>query len=322
MIQIKNLCKEYDGIEILHDISLTVDTGEIYGIVGASGEGKSTLLRCINGLETYKSGSLSVDGIEVASLDETGARNLRRNMGMVFQNFSLIKRKSVYHNIALPMECWQVSDEKIKAKVEYLAEVVGIADKLNMRPDELSGGQMQRVAIARALTMDPKYILCDECTSALDPQTTLAILELLGGIRRELGVTIIMVTHEMQVVQSVCDRMAIVANGKIAKEGIVSDIFFENPIELRRLLGNKTIQISPQEALLSFETEQSAEGEILWELGRLLDKPYTVKDALSYTSHGKKMAKITIAFDVTMYSDVENYISKKGTRCLLEKEVA
>ena len=292
MIQIKNLCKEYDGIEILHDISLTVDTGEIYGIVGASGEGKSTLLRCINGLETYKSGSLSVDGIEVASLDETGARNLRRNMGMVFQNFSLIKRKSVYHNIAPPMECWQVSDEKIKAKVEYLAEVVGIADKLNMRPDELSGGQMQRVAIARALTMDPKYILCDECTSALDPQTTLAILELLGGIRRELGVTIIMVTHEMQVVQSVCDRMAIVANGKIAKEGIVSDIFFENPIELRRLLGNKTIQISPQEAPLSFETEQSAEGEILWELGRLLDKPYTVKDALSYTSHGKKWLKL------------------------------
>ena len=171
-------------------------------------------------------------------------RQFRRNMGMIFQNFSLIGRKDVFHNIALPMECWKYSKAEIKSRVDELAELTGIQDKLKSRPDELSGGQKQRVAIARALSMNPKYLFCDECTSALDPRSTAAILELLKDLQEKFNITIIVVTHEMSVVQSICSRMAILDGGCVSLIGEVQEIFENKPEQLKRLIGLDDRKIS------------------------------------------------------------------------------
>ena len=225
MIEIKQLYKSYGELEVLKDINLTVNTGEIYGLVGPSGVGKSTLLNCLTGLEIYQSGSIAIDGIKLETLSELKMRQFRKNMGMIFQNFSLIGRKDAFHNIALPMECWKYPKNEIKNRVEELAELTGIQDKLKCRPSELSGGQKQRVAIARALVMNPKYLLCDECTSALDPKSTVAILGLLKNLQQKFKITIIVVTHEMDVIQNLCERMAILDKGEVSLTGNVKEIF-------------------------------------------------------------------------------------------------
>lgn len=209
MIEINNLCKSFGKLEVLKDINLTVQTGEIYGLVGRSGAGKSTLLRCINGLEVYDSGSLKIDGVEVKDLSKQEIRELRKGIGMIFQHFSLIERRDVYKNVALPMKCWKYKKDVIDQRVHELLELVDIADKINDRPSTLSGGQKQRVAIARALALDSHILLCDEATSALDPKTTQSVLNLLREINRKLGLTIIVVTHQMEVVRQVCDTISI-----------------------------------------------------------------------------------------------------------------
>ena len=168
MIEIRGLCKHFDDFSALEDIHMTMESGKVYGLIGQSGSGKSTLLRCINGLTGYESGSLKVDGVEVSTLSGLEARRFRRDIGMIFQQFSLLKRLSVYDNVALPMRCWKYSKSEIDKRVTELLELVHIADKRDALPTELSGGQKQRVAIARALTMNPKFLLCDEATSALD----------------------------------------------------------------------------------------------------------------------------------------------------------
>ena len=183
MIEIQHLGKSWaDGGEVLKDISLDIADGEMYALVGRSGAGKSTLLRCINGLTDYQSGSMVVDGHEIKDMPYKEIRELRRQIGMVFQQFSLLERETVYNNVALPMKCWGYKSEEIDKKVMSLLELVGLADRKDARPRGLSGGQKQRVAIARALTMDPKILLCDEATSALDPKTTSSILDLLMEI--------------------------------------------------------------------------------------------------------------------------------------------
>ena len=172
MIKIQNLLKKYENNIVLDHLNLEINQNEVFGIVGASGVGKSTLLNILIGLEKYESGSIDIDGVKLESLSEKEMRIFRKKVGVIFQNFSLIERKTVFKNIALPMECWHYSKSEIKEKVEELAEISGIKDKLYARPSELSGGQKQRVAIARALTMDPQYLFCDECTSALGPYLT------------------------------------------------------------------------------------------------------------------------------------------------------
>ena len=193
MVEIVGVNKSFENTSVLQDINLTIKDQEVFGLVGPSGVGKSTLLNCLIGLETYQSGSISIDGVKLETLSDLQMRQFRKNMGMIFQNFSLIGRKDVFHNIALPMECWKYTKSEIKDRVEELAELTGIQDKLKNRPSELSGGQKQRVAIARALTMNPKYLLCDECTSALDPKSTIAILDLLKDLQKHFGITIIMI---------------------------------------------------------------------------------------------------------------------------------
>ena len=252
MIEINHLCKSFGTLEVLKDISLTVKTGEIYGLVGRSGAGKSTLLRCINGLENYDSGSLKIDGTEIRDLSKQEIRELRKGIGMIFQQFSLIERRSVYKNVALPMKCWKYDKDRIDKRVHELLELVDIADKINDRPSVLSGGQKQRVAIARALALDSNLLLCDEATSALDPRTTQSVLRLLRDINQKLGLTIIVVTHQMEVVREVCDTISILENGKIAASGTVKDIFLQKPPSLMTLLGKEDHRLASAGEMVSF----------------------------------------------------------------------
>lgn len=243
MIEIKNLFKSYDNIQVLKDISMSIPKGKIYGIIGRSGTGKSTLLRCINGLETYQSGSLIVEGIDVQTLSGIHLRQFRKEVGMIFQQFSLLSRLTVYENIALPLKGWRYDNNYIENKVKYLLEMVGLQDKANSMTRELSGGQKQRVAIARALTMNPKILLCDEATSALDPKTANSIINLLNQINRELGITIIMVTHQMSVLQASCEEMVILEDGMVAEKGNVEQIFLQQPPALKNLIGEKDLLV-------------------------------------------------------------------------------
>ena len=231
-----------NGTEVLKNINFNIEKGDIYGLVGRSGAGKSTLLRCINGLTGYDSGSLKVYGKEVNLFSEKELREFRKSIGMIFQNFSLLERRSVYHNIAVPMECWGYSKKEISERAMKLLKLVGLEEKSDVKPRELSGGQKQRVAIARALAMEPSILLCDEATSALDPNTTNAILELLYRINQDMGITIVMVTHQMEVLRRICRNMAIIENGEAEITGNVEEIFKSAPPQLKRLLGTQEIE--------------------------------------------------------------------------------
>ena len=238
-----NIRKTFEGgIEVLKDINFSIEKGDIYGLVGRSGAGKSTLLRCINGLTGYDSGSLKVYDKEVKLFSEKELREFRKNIGMIFQHFSLLERKSVYHNVAIPMECWGYSKKEIREKVMELLKLVGLEEKADVKPRQLSGGQKQRVAIARALAMEPSILLCDEATSALDPNTTNSILELLYRINRDMGITVVMVTHQMEVVRQICRNMAIIEDGVAEITGDVEEIFKDDPPQLKRLLGTQEVE--------------------------------------------------------------------------------
>ena len=232
MIELKQLSKVFTsgGIEVkaLDDISLTVPEGTIYGVIGSSGAGKSTLIRCVNLLEKPSSGQVIVDGNELTTMSEKALRKARHNIGMIFQHFNLLSSRTVFQNIALPLELAGKSQVDIDKAVTPLLELTGLKEKKNSYPSQLSGGQKQRVAIARALASEPKVLLCDEATSALDPQTTRSILALLKDINRKLNITVLMITHEMDVVKSICDRVAILSHGKLIEENSV-DAFFLNP---------------------------------------------------------------------------------------------
>ena len=206
-------------VAALSGIQLDVPAGSVLGVIGRSGAGKSTLIRLVNGLETPTSGEVFVDGVDVAGLPEKELRVVRRSTGMIFQHFNLLALRTVFDNVALPLEIAGERPARIKAKVEPLLELVGLADKRDRYPVELSGGQKQRVGIARALATDPKVLLSDEATSALDPETTRSILALMAQVNAELGVSILLITHEMQVVKEICHRVAVLEAGRIVEEG-------------------------------------------------------------------------------------------------------
>ena len=242
MIEITGLEKKYEDAQVLKNINLTIKKGEIFGLVGLSGAGKSTLLRCINGLVPYEEGSLKVQGTEVNQLKAKQLREFRKNIGMIFQNFSLLERRNTYENVAFPMRVWKKSPVEIDEQVKSMLKMVGLEDKIDSRPRQLSGGQKQRVAIARAMVTNPEILLCDEATSALDPKTARSILNLLKEINQKLGVTIIIVTHQIEVVEQICDRMALLQDGEIVLKGKVQNLFLENADSLKLLLGKDAIQ--------------------------------------------------------------------------------
>ena len=229
MIELQHIDKIYHtssgDLHALKDINLIINEGEIFGIIGLSGAGKSTLVRCINMLEKPTSGKVIVDGQEMTALGEEQLRKARQNIGMIFQHFNLLSSRTVFGNIAFPLEIQGMDKAAIQKKVEPLLDLVGLKDRADHYPSQLSGGQKQRVGIARALASDPKVLLCDEATSALDPQTTESILNLLRDINKRLHITIVMITHQMNVVKEICDRVAVIENGEIIEQGSMVDIF-------------------------------------------------------------------------------------------------
>ena len=212
-------------VEACKDVNLKIEDGDIFGIIGFSGAGKSTLVRCINLLERPTSGKVLIDGVDITQLKEAELRKIRKKIGMIFQHFNLMRSRTVYQNIAYPLKGSKLTKAQIDKKVKDLLELVGLSEKLNAYPSELSGGQKQRVAIARALANDPKVLLCDEATSALDPQTTSSILKLLKEVNQKLGITIVLITHEMAVIKEICNRVAVMELGKVVETGNILDIF-------------------------------------------------------------------------------------------------
>ncbi|EIJ78230.1 DL-methionine transporter ATP-binding subunit [Bacillus methanolicus PB1] len=254
MIEVRDLVKIYEtkkgkviGVD---NVSLTVKKGEIFGIVGYSGAGKSSLLRCLNLLEKPTSGEIIIDGVSLTSLKKKELRKARLKIGMIFQHFHLVSSKTVYENIAFALKAAHKSKAEIDKRVKELLEMVGLSDKTDVYPSQLSGGQKQRVGIARALANNPSVLLCDEATSALDPTTTKSILELLKKINRELGITIVLITHEMEVVKDICDRMAVMQNGRIIEEGKVYDLFANPQEQLTKDFINSILQFDLPENLL------------------------------------------------------------------------
>ena len=240
LIQLDHITKTFDtGAEKVHavsDVTLHIRSGEIFGIIGFSGAGKSTLVRCINLLERPTSGTVAVDGKVLTDLPAKELREARKKIGMIFQHFNLMRSRTVGENVAYPLKGSGLSKAQIKAKVRELLELVDIAEKENAYPSQLSGGQKQRVAIARALANDPKVLLCDEATSALDPTTTNSILALLKELNQKLGVTVVIITHQMSVIEEICTRVAILDGGEVAEEGRVEDIFAHPATDAARRL--------------------------------------------------------------------------------------
>jgi D-methionine transport system ATP-binding protein len=227
VIDLVDIHKRYAGsaVAALDGVSLSVARGEVFGVIGPSGAGKSTLIRLLNALEVPTSGRVTVDGVDLAGLSAAELRALRRRIGMIFQNFGLLSSRTVAQNVAFPLKLAGLDRGAREAKVSALLDRVGLADHAGKYPAQLSGGQKQRVGIARALATDPDILLCDEATSALDPQTTRTVLDLLRSLNRDLGLTIILITHEMDVVRAVCDRVAVLEHGAIVESGRVADIF-------------------------------------------------------------------------------------------------
>nr|WP_298414224.1 methionine ABC transporter ATP-binding protein [uncultured Halomonas sp.] len=263
MIRLENVSKTYgSGAQAIHALKPTdlhVPQGAIHGVIGLSGAGKSTLIRCVNLLERPSSGRVFVDGQELTALSPKALNHARHGVGMIFQHFNLLSSRTVFANVALPLELMGVARREIRERVQPLLELTGLTDKLDKYPAELSGGQKQRVAIARALASRPKVLLCDEATSALDPQTTTSILELLKDINRKLGLTILLITHEMEVVKSICHRVGLIAGGKLVEEAEVGDFFTAPKTRLGRAFLNAFLELDPPQALL--ERMQAEPGE-------------------------------------------------------------
>ncbi len=263
MIQIENLSKVFtdsnEEFRALQNINLHINKGEIFGIIGLSGAGKSTLIRCLNRLEEPTEGKIFIDGIEITSLDKNDLRNLRKNIGMIFQHFNLLSSKTVFQNIAFPLELEKMDKRQISKKVNTLLEYVELTSKKDVYPSQLSGGQKQRVAIARALVNEPKILLSDEGTSALDPQTTKSILNLLRKIRDEFGVTIVLITHQMEVVKDICDKVAIIEDGKIIEINTVEEVFKNPQTKTAKSFVNSLNIYSEEEILLP----QNYEGKLI-----------------------------------------------------------
>lgn len=258
MIKLDHITQTYktpEGREFkaLDDVSIEIRPGEIFGIIGRSGAGKSTLVRCINLLNRPSEGTVTVDGKNLTELSEDELRESRRSIGMIFQHFNLLSSRTVYDNVALPLELVGTPKNVIREKVEPLLKLVGLTEHAHKYPSQLSGGQKQRVGIARALTNDPKVLLSDEATSALDPETTVATLALLKRINKELGLTIVMITHEMQVVKQICERVVVMNYGKIIEQGKVVDIFMSPQHETTKaLIGNVMARDMPASILDRF----------------------------------------------------------------------
>ena len=315
MIRIRNLSKSYCGNTILDNINLDVAQGEIHGLLGVSGAGKSTLLRCINGIEQFSdNGSVRVDNTEIQRLSPSELRAFRKNIGMIFQNFALLERKTAIENVMLPMSCWNMFSQEMRSRAERLLQSVGMEDKAGSRIAELSGGQKQRVAIARALALRPKVLLCDEATSALDPTTAKSILDLLKRINEESGITIVMVTHQMDVVKYACDRLSVIEHGKLTLTDTVKNVFSRRPDALSELSSNIDIVLKDGEVGFNMtlaDIEQSA--DVLLQLSKLTGEKLRILFTRTDGCKAGTIAHYTIAVNQADYTKI--------TACLTQNNI-
>ncbi|MBS5938213.1 methionine ABC transporter ATP-binding protein [Clostridium sp.] len=336
MIKIKNLSKRFGEVEVIKNVSLTIEEGRIYGIIGHSGAGKSTLLRCINGLESYEEGSINVMGKEVRDLKGFELREFRKNLGMIFQGFNLLNRKNVFDNIALPLEVWGFEEEyreykannrngkypsyrsfkkqRIQEKVTKLLNLVGLEDKAKVKPSSLSGGQKQRVAIARALALDPKILLCDEATSALDPKITKDILSLLSKINKELGITIVIVTHQMEVVKEVCEKVALIEGGILKVEGKSEELFLRPGVSLKKFLGEADDDLLPTTGvnIKLFFPSTSSENALITKMSRELNIDFSIVWGKLEKFRDEVLGNLVINISEEDKEKVTNYLEEKS----------
>ncbi|WP_343464296.1 methionine ABC transporter ATP-binding protein MetN [Pantoea sp.] len=290
MIKLENITKVFQQgsrtVQALSNVSLHVPAGQIYGVIGSSGAGKSTLIRCVNLLERPTSGRVLVDGQDLTALSSSQLTLARRQIGMIFQHFNLMNSRTVSGNVALPLELGNLSRAQIQQRVTELLELVGLADKHDSWPANLSGGQKQRVAIARALASNPKVLLCDEATSALDPATTRSILELLKDINRRLGITILLITHEMDVVKRICDQVAVISHGELIEKDSVSEVFSHPKTPLAQQFIQSTLHLDiPEDYQQRMTATVSAQSVPLLRLeftGKSVDAPLLSEVARRY----------------------------------------
>lgn len=312
MIKIENLTKFYGGTQILFDVNLEVKKGEIFAIVGHSGAGKSTLLRCINGLESYQGGSLKVFDQEIKNLDEAQQRHLRRDIGMIFQHFALMARKNVFENVATPLKFWGYKSDETEKRVKELLNLVGLENKAKSYPSELSGGQKQRVAIARALALNPKILLSDEATSALDPNTTNQILELLEKINKELDISVVIVTHEMEVVKSIAKRAILLEGGKIIGSGSIEELFLKPDEKMKEFLGEVEILPNTGTNIRLFFPKEVAQNSVITHMARSLNIDFNIVWGKLEKLNDNVLGSLVINIDEKDKENVLNYIKQSG----------
>lgn len=299
VIKVEHISKVYHGkdsqIVAVEDVSLDIEKGDIYGIIGMSGAGKSTLVRCLNYLERPTSGTVRIDGKDLSSLNERELRKTRADIAMIFQHFNLLMQRNVLDNICFPLELAGIKKKQAREKAEELLQLVGLEEKAFSYPAQLSGGQKQRVAIARALAVNPKILLCDEATSALDPETTQSILKLLQKINRDLGITIVIITHEMTVVQQICSHVAILDQGHLVENGTVSEIFASPKTQAGRRLvesGDRTAATieGKRNIRIVFEGNSSFEpvvANVILSVGKPLNILYADTRDINGTAYGE-----------------------------------
>lgn len=307
MIELAHIFKNFGSgqqqVHAVQDVSLSIRTGEIFGIIGFSGAGKSTLVRCINLLERPNAGTVTVDGKEITALSVKELRQTRKKIGMIFQHFNLMPSRTVAGNVAYPLRGSGLSKQETADKVQRLLELVGIGDKADAYPKQLSGGQKQRVAIARALANDPSVLLCDEATSALDPQTTKSILHLLKHLNETLGITVVLITHEMAVVKEICHRVAVMEHGRVVEQGDVFNVFADPKQEITKNFIHTTSNLQKIEELVAENSPvvQLRPGEVIVRLSYL---QRNVSEPLISTVSRKFNISLNIIFaDITIVQD-------------------
>lgn len=332
IISFENLSKRYEKkgqtFVALDNVTFKVNKGDVYGLIGFSGAGKSTLLRMVNALETPTEGKVFVKGVDLTSLKEGKLREVRKDIGMIFQEFNLLETKTVFDNIAIPLVLRHESKQKIKSRVEELLKFVGLEDKAKALPGELSGGQKQRVGIARALATEPEILLCDEATSALDPDTTESILNLLARVNKELNVTILFVTHTIRVVQKLCNKVAILEHGKLVENGSVIDIFSKPKSTIAKRFVETVIPSKIPESIVAelkkyeanykviriFFHAEHATNDVIWQINAKLGVHTNVMFASVTELQGRVLSIITLQLtgNEEDFKKVEDYINSHG----------
>lgn len=332
IISFEKLSKRYEKkgqiFVALDNVTFKVNKGDVYGLIGFSGAGKSTLLRMVNALETPTEGKVFVKGVDLTSLKEGKLREIRKDIGMIFQEFNLLETKTVFDNIAIPLVLRHENKQKIKARVEELLKFVGLEDKAKALPGELSGGQKQRVGIARALATEPEILLCDEATSALDPDTTESILNLLARVNKELNVTILFVTHTIRVVQKLCNKVAILEHGKLVENGSVIDIFSKPKSTIAKRFVETVIPSKIPESIVAelkkyeanykviriFFHAEHATDDVIWQINAKLGVHTNVMFASVTELQGRVLSIITLQLtgNEEDFKKVEDYINSQG----------